>query len=158
MTVDPGELRRVGGFFTTGVAVVAAEHHGRPCGLTVNAFMTVSLDPPLVLVSIGRGSRSLPCIEGAERFGVSVLAEGQREVSRLFASKDEDKFAKVRTHRGSKGTPLLDGAIAFLECRKTGRVDAGDHVLYLAEVETVRSSAGRPLLFHRGDYGALRDV
>lgn len=157
MTVDPQELRRVGGYFATGVSVVAAEHAGRPCGLTVNAFMTVSLDPPLVLVAIGRSSRSLPCVDGADRFGVSLLAEDQERISRLFASKDEDKFTQLRTHRGVTGVPLIDGAIAHLECRTTRRFDGGDHVLFLAEVEAVGAPAGSPLLFYRGRYGSLRD-
>ena len=154
MRVDPAELRRVAGHFATGVMVLTAEHEGRPCGLTVNAFMTVSLEPPLVLVSIGRGSRSLPCVEGASRFALSILAEGQEEISRLFASKDEDKLGKVRTQAGQSGMPLLEGAIAHLECRTARRVEGGDHVLFLAEVEAVRSHAGSPLLFYQGRYTA----
>lgn len=158
MSLPAQELRSVGGFFATGVTVLTAEHQGRPCGLTVNAFMTVSLEPPLVLVSIGRASRSLPCVEAAERFGISVLAEDQEELSRLFASKEDEKIGKVPTHRGASGVPLVDGGIAFLECRTTRRLDGGDHVLFLAEVEAVRSRDGRPLLFFRGRYGALRGV
>lgn len=157
MTVDPAELRRVAGHFATGVTVVTARHAGVPCGLTANAFMTVSLEPPLVLVSIGRSSRSLPCVESAARFGVSILAEDQEGVSRLFASKEEDKFSRVRTHDGASGAPLVDGAIAWLECRATQRVEAGDHVLFLAEVERVRTGEGRPLVFERGRYRRLAE-
>lgn len=155
MSLAPEEFRRVAGYFATGVTVIAAEREGRPCGLTANAFLTVSLEPPIVLVSIGRVSRSLPCVEGADRFGVSLLAEGQEDVSRLFGSKDEDKFSRTRTVHGRTGVPLVEGALAHLECRTTRRFDAGDHVLFLAEVEAVSTFEQRPLLFYRGRYLVL---
>lgn len=157
MTVDPSELRRVGGHFATGVTVVTAEHAGATCGLTVNAFMTVSLEPPLVLVSIGTASRSLPCLEAAQRFGVSVLGEDQEAIARVFAGKDDDKLARVAGRRGTTGVPLVDGAIAWLECRVDRRTPAGDHVLFLAAVEALGARAGRPLLFFRGRYAKLAE-
>jgi len=117
VSVDPQELRRIGGHFATGVTVVAAEVEDRTCALTVNAFMTVSLEPPLVLVSIGKASRSLPCLERTERFGISVLDEEQQEVAAIFATKDDQKFARLANLRGSTGVPLVEGATAHLECR-----------------------------------------
>ena len=157
MTVDPAELRRVGGHFATGVTVVTADHAGTTCGLTVNAFMTVSLEPPLVLVSIGTASRSLACLEASERFGVSVLGEEQEQIARIFAGKDDDKLARVAGRRGATGVPLVDGAIAWLECRTERRTAAGDHVLFLAAVEALGARAGRPLLFYRGRYTRLAE-
>ncbi|OLC54267.1 MAG: hypothetical protein AUH85_12225 [Chloroflexi bacterium 13_1_40CM_4_68_4] len=155
MSVDPQELRRVGGHFATGVTVVTAEHGGVTCGLTVNAFMTVSLEPPLVLVSIGTASRSLPCVSSAERFGISVLSEDQEAVARVFAGKDDHKLARVPARRGLTGVPLVEGAIAWLECRTEQRFGAGDHVLFLARVEGLGARTGRPLLFFRGRYVRL---
>lgn len=155
MTVDPQDLRRIGGHFATGVTVVAAEVEGRTCALTVNAFMTVSLDPPLVLVSIGKASRSLACLERAERFGISVLGEEQQELSATFALKDDAKLARLASLRGGTGVPLVEGAIAYLECRVERRIEAGDHVLFLARVEAHKARGGRPLLFHRGRYTRL---
>ena len=157
MTVDPQELRRVGGHFATGVTVVTAEHDGVTCGLTVNAFMTVSLEPPLVLVSIGVASRSLGCLQRASRFGLSVLGEGQEPIARVFAGKDDDKLERVPARRGVTGVPLVDGAIAWLECRTESQQPAGDHVLFLAAVEAIGARAGKPLLFFRGRYARLPD-
>jgi flavin reductase (DIM6/NTAB) family NADH-FMN oxidoreductase RutF len=157
VTVDPAELRRIGGHFATGVTVVTAEHGGRTCGLTVNAFMTVSLEPPLVLVSVGTASRSLGCLEASARFGVSILSEEQESVARVFAGKDDDKLARVAGRRGVTGVPLVDGAIAWLECRTERRTPAGDHILFLAAVEALAARAGRPLLFFRGRYAHLAD-
>ena len=157
MSVDPAELRRVGGHFATGVTVVTAEHDGRTCGLTVNAFVTVSLEPPLVLVSIGIASRSLPCLRRAGRFAVSVLGEDQESVARVFAGKDDDKLARVPTRRGVTGVPVVEGAIAWLECRTERQSDAGDHVLLIARVERAGARGGRPLVFFRGRYGGFAD-
>lgn len=157
MSVEPQELRRVGGYFATGVTVVTAEHDGARCGLTVNAFLTVSLEPPLVLVSIGIASRSLGCLERTARFGVSVLAEDQESVARVFAGKDDDKLALVPARRGVTGVPLVEGAIGWLECRTERRTEAGDHVLFLARVESVGARSGRPLLFYRGLYARLAE-
>jgi len=157
VSVDPQELRRVAGHFATGVTVVTAEHEGVTCGLTVNAFITVSLDPPLVLVSIGTASRSLPCVSSAPRFGISVLAEDQESIARIFAGKDDDKLTRVPARRGQTGVPLLEGAIAWLECRSEQRIAAGDHVLFLARVEGLGAGPGRPLLFFHGRYGRLAE-
>ena len=157
MTVDPQEFRRVGGHFATGVTIVTVEHGGATCGLTVNAFTTVSLEPPIVLVSIGTASRSLACLERAARFGLSVLGEEQEAIARVFAGKDDDKLARVPARRGATGVPLIDGAIAWLECETERRIPAGDHVLFLASVQGLGARAGRPLLFFRGRYARLSD-
>ncbi|HKW78717.1 MAG TPA: flavin reductase family protein [Candidatus Limnocylindria bacterium] len=155
MTIDPAELRRVGAHFATGVTVVTAEHGGVTCGLTVNAFMTVSLEPPLVLISIGTASRSLGCLETAARFGISVLGEDQEAIARVFAGKDDDKLATVPARRGATGVPLIDGSIAWLECRTERRTPAGDHILFLAAVEALGVRGGKPLLFYGGQYARL---
>ncbi len=157
MTVDRVELRRIAGHFVTGVAVVTAEWDGAACGLTVNSFTSVSLDPPLVLVCLDRASRTLPCVEAAGRFAVNVLAEGQEELSRRFASKEEQKFTDVTLRRGATGLPLVDGAHAYIECRTVERVDGGDHVIFVGAVEAVSPGEGRPLLFYRGRYASLRE-
>ena len=154
--LDRLELRRVAGYFATGVAVVTSERDRAPCGLTVNSFTSLSLDPPLVLVCFDRGARSLPCVDVAGRFAVNVLAEGQEDLSRLFASKEEQKFTTVRTRPGATGLPLLVGAHAYLECTVTERHDGGDHVIFIGRVDAVSAGEGRPLLFYRGRYDGLR--
>lgn len=155
--VDALELRRVAGRFATGVTIVTAEHEGTPCGLTVNAFLSLSLDPPLVLVSIDRAARSLRCVDGAQRFAVNVLAEGQEELARRFATKEESKFAGVRTRLGVTGLPLIEGAHAYVECRTERRIEGGDHVVFVGSVAAIALGEGRPLLFYRGAYHALHD-
>ncbi len=155
--VDPRELRRVAGHFATGVTVVTAARDARPCGLTVNSFASVSLDPPLVLVCLARSARAYACIDAAERFAVNVLAEGQEEIARVFASKmAEDKFAGVPYRRSPHGLPIIDGVHAWLECEPIARHPGGrTHTIYVARVTDLAAGEGRPLVFHAGRYERL---
>lgn len=158
MSVDRLELRRVAGYFATGVTVVTSTgRDSAPCGLTVNSFTSLSLDPPLVLVCFDRTARSLACIDAAGRFAVNVLAEGQEELSRLFASKEGQKFTNVPTRPGATGLPLLVGAHAHIECTTAERLAGGDHVIFIGRVDAVAAGEGRPLLFYRGRYGGVRE-
>lgn len=157
MTVDGGALRRVAGRFPTGVTVVtAATPDGRPCGLTVNSFASVSLDPPLVLVCVSRSARAFSCVEAAGRFVVNVLAEGQETVARVFASRAEDKFRAAPHHSSPGGVPILDGVHAWIECEVAARHPGGaTHTIYVGRVTAVGAGRGRPLVFHRGHYVRL---
>jgi 3-hydroxy-9,10-secoandrosta-1,3,5(10)-triene-9,17-dione monooxygenase reductase component len=155
--VDADSLRRVAGHFVTGVAVVTTVHEGRPCGLTVNSFTSVSLDPPLVLVSVARSARAYRCIEAEGRFAVNVLSEGQEEIARLFASKAaEDKFGGLAQRASPHGFPILDGAHAWLDCEVVARHPGGNtHTIYVARVTALGSTAGRPLVFYGSRYVGL---
>lgn len=128
----------------------------RPLGLTVNAFCSVSLDPPLVLICVDRSSEAHAGFRDSGVFGVSVLAEGQEDWSRRFALAGPDKFVGVALEAGKYGVTLVPGALAHLECRVIAAHDGGDHVIYLGEVVVLQvGAAGRPLLFHASSYRSL---
>lgn len=146
-------FRDVVGAFPTGVTVVTAPG---PAGLTTNAFSSVSLDPPLVLVCFDNGSRTLAAVRACGRFAVNVLRAGQEELAAVFASKRvaEEKFAAV-THTVEHGVPVLDDALAWLACDVVELVDAGDHTIGIGRVYALEASDGDPLLFFRGAYRAI---
>ncbi|TCK27592.1 flavin reductase family protein [Pseudonocardia endophytica] len=155
MAIDPRELRRCLGHFATGVTVVTCEgNEVEPHGATVNAFTAVSLDPPLVLVSLDRRSRVCGLVE-QRPFTVNVLEAGQRDLALHFAgspNQDVDWIAD-----GGSGAPALDGALAHIACIPWRHHDGGDHVLYLGQIEAFRIHEGRPLLFHAGKFHHLGD-
>lgn len=154
--MDSRMLRSALGQFATGITVVTTRAVDGPfVGLTVNSFSALSLEPPLILWSLRCSSPSLPVFEGAERFVVNVLAEAQVEVSRRFALPLADKFEGVAHAENAWGLPLLHGAAAWFECRTVSRQVAGDHCLFIAEVERYTLSEAAPLLFHAGGYFAL---
>lgn len=149
----PAELRRVLGAFATGVTVVTTlDSDGRPCGLTVNSFSSVSLDPPLVLWSQSCAAPSYPVFRQADRFAVSILAADQIHVSERFSRKSADKFGGIATIEGLGGIPLIDGAAAHVECRSVVSYPGGDHTIFIGEVERIDRSARQPLLFGVGRY------
>ncbi|MDQ3273122.1 MAG: flavin reductase family protein [Pseudomonadota bacterium] len=153
---DSRALRTALGQFATGITVVTTRAaDGALVGLTVNSFSALSLEPPMILWSLRCSSPSLPVFEAAERFVVNVLAEAQVEVSRRFALPVADKFEGVAHAENVWGQPLLHGAAAWFECRILSRQVAGDHCLFIAEVERFTSSEATPLLFHAGGYFAL---
>ncbi len=155
MKIDSTEFRRLMGNLATGVAVVAARHPdtGEPFGLTANSFTSVSLEPPLVLVCVQQHLRSHDCIRRAEHFSVNLLAEHQEETSRRFARWDGDeKFAGVAHGTGPSGAPVLDDALAWLDCRLWASYPGGDHTIYVGEVLAGHAREGNPLLYFRGAY------
>lgn len=154
--LDSRVLRTALGQFATGITVVTTRaDSGQFVGLTVNSFSALSLEPPLILWSLRVSSPSLPVFEAADRFVVNVLAEAQVEVSRRFALPQADKFDGVPHAENAWGLPLLHGAAAWFECRTVSRQMAGDHCLFIAEVERFTLSEAAPLLFHAGGYFAL---
>jgi 4-hydroxyphenylacetate 3-hydroxylase, reductase component len=150
---DPRGFRRALGHFATGVTIVTAQAQGQRAGMTANSFSSVSLDPPLVLWSIDKGSHSLPVFEQAEGFAVNVLASDQMDLASRFARSGTDKFAGVDWHPGLSGAPCLPGAAARFECRRHAIVDAGDHFILLGRVERYQHSDRDLLLFARGRFG-----
>jgi flavin reductase (DIM6/NTAB) family NADH-FMN oxidoreductase RutF len=148
---DARDLRRALGQYATGVTVVTTrDAAGEPYGMTANSFTSVSINPPLLLWAAARSSSSLPAFEASERFVVNVLASDQHHLSRQFATSAADKFDGVRLR--PHDLPVLEGTVAHFVCRRTDRVDAGDHVVYLGEIESYEAPGGEPLVFHSGFY------
>lgn len=156
--MDDLEIRRVFGHFATGVTVVTtATPAGEPHGLTVNAFASLSLAPPQVIVCLKRENRSYPAFARATHFAVNMLAEDQADVSRLFASERADKFEGIGYRMGERsGAPLLDGVHAWLECLIAARLEvAGTHVVVVGALLQHVLRDAPPLVFHRGRYRRL---
>jgi flavin reductase (DIM6/NTAB) family NADH-FMN oxidoreductase RutF len=142
--------------FTTGVTIVTAiAPDGSPRGFTANSFTSVSLNPPLVLACIDRGAHSYDAFTQGSGFAVNILSQDQRELSQRFASKSAEKFAGVAWSKGATGLPIIDGALAWLECRHWRRVTAGDHVVLIGEVVNLGVNSGQPLAYFGSSYGAV---
>ncbi|MEU6882668.1 flavin reductase family protein [Streptomyces sp. NPDC046712] len=155
--VPSGErcLRSVLGRFATGVVAVAARdpRTGERAGLAANSFCSVSLDPPLVSFCVAHTSSSWPRIRAAGQFGISILGAGQREAATRLAVRGGDKFAGLPWSASPGGAPVLDGALAWLECAIEAEHRAGDHVIVVARVLRLDASQdGEPLLFFRGEF------
>ena len=161
-TIDPMELRKALGAFVTGVTVVTTcESDGTPRGFTANSFTSVSLDPPLVLVCIGKSALSCDVFCQCESFAINILAEDQTETSAIFASKDPDKFARASWRAGAGGSPIIEDTAAWIECARHEVVEAGDHVILMGRVTDLAHTASNPLGFCRGSYvkfGLERDA
>ncbi|MFG3441302.1 flavin reductase family protein [Nonomuraea sp. NPDC047897] len=149
-------LREAFGQFATGVAVVTTvTPSGERAGVTVNSFSSVSLDPPLVLWCLSDRAPSAPVFLRAGQFAVNVLAAGQAELSRRFATPAPDKFAGVDVLATPAGLPVLAGALATFACRTVTVHDGGDHHIFVGRVEHYERSGGEPLVFHSGRYREL---
>lgn len=153
MSIAPHEFRQTLGRFASGVTVVTAQHGQEKRGMTANAFVSVSLEPPLILVSVAKTAHMHAVLEQVDRFGVSVLAAGQRTISHHFAGRpDAGLDVPWLDH---EGLPLIGGAVAQLVCRKAQTLPGGDHTLYVGEVEYSRYTDDDPLLYFRGQYHEL---
>jgi flavin reductase (DIM6/NTAB) family NADH-FMN oxidoreductase RutF len=156
MSVDPDEFRAILGRFASGVTVLTArDHDGLDHGMTVSAFCSASLVPPLVLACIDRSADMYAVLRAASYFGISILEEGQEALSRRFAELPTQRFDGIGYSRGESGVVLLDDALAHLECRCVQRFEVGDHAICVGEVERANSGSGRPLLYYRGGYAQL---
>jgi len=156
--IGADDFRRVLGHFATGVTIVTTcDGDGRPAGLTVSAFCSLSLDPPLVLVCVDHKSQSYPALRDAGRFAVNVLRREQEEASRRFASTRLDKFDGVPHTLSALGLPLLDDALAHIECATVTQHAEGDHTIFIGRVERALTFTGEPLLYHRGRYARLHE-
>ena len=150
---DRRDLRRALGQFATGVTVVTTlSSDGRRVGLTANSFTSVSLDPPLLLFCLDRAAPSLPAFVDCSHFAVNVLAADQHHLSRQFSTPAEDKFSGVEVDEGPGGVPLLEGSLAHFTCRHVEHRDAGDHLIFIGEVEAYEAFDHEPLVFHSGFY------
>ena len=158
--IDPARFRSVLGHYPTGVCVVTGRPEGdRAAGLVVGSFTSVSLDPPLVGFFAGNWSTSWPAIRRSGRFCVNVLGSDQLELAHRFSTPYEDKFAGISHSTSRHGLPILDGAVAAIECEVADERDAGDHVMVLGRVialDILRTAD--PLLFFRGRYGTFSPI
>lgn len=158
MNLTSDTFRTVMGHFVTGVTVVTALDRDRPQGITVNALSSVSLEPPLVMVALDRRRFITPTVRDAGRFAVNILAETQQALSDCFAGAEvtpgRDAFCGAAWHAGETGLPLIDGAIASLECTVVETFSAGDHDLFIGRVDALTSEQDHPepLLFYRRRY------
>lgn len=158
MAIDRNELRRVMGHFATGVTVITTRSEdGKPFGLTANAFSSVSLDPPLLLVCVDKKAESYPYFEQSKVFTVNILSDDQEALSRRFAVSGGAKFDGVAYHMGANGAPILEGSLAYMECTLYASCEGGDHTIYLGEVQQAETVERKPLLFYRGGYRELGD-
>lgn len=142
--------------FASGVTVVAAWSESGPVGFTATGFTSVSLSPPLILVSIGKDASAYDGVVGAPHFGVSILAESQADIAMQFATTGIDRFAGVVLEADAvPSSPLIAGSLARLECRRHAQHDAGNHTLLIGEVLGAWASPGRPLLHYNRRFGAF---
>src|SRR5579859_1974919 len=157
MPLNPSQLRQAMGCFATGVTIITLDIEGKVHGMTANAFASVSLDPTLVLVCVDHSTRTHAHLHEKKRFGINVLAEEQRAISDYYARPERshenaEGEAGARFDRTSHCTPILHDCLAYLECRLHSAEVAGDHTIFIAEVEDVIVCDGDPLLFFRGKY------
>jgi flavin reductase (DIM6/NTAB) family NADH-FMN oxidoreductase RutF len=155
--IDPDTFRATLGRFASGVTIVTArDERGADHGMTVSAFSSVSLEPPLVLACIAHEASMHEILQRHDRIGVNVLCSTQEHLSRRFADELEtDRFDGIGYSRGESGVALLDDALAHIEARVVARHDTGDHTVFIAEVEAAEPRDGRPLLYYRGGYAQL---
>ncbi len=150
---DTARFREVLGHFATGVTVVTGADSDGPVGFTCQAFSSISLDPPLVLVAPSRTSESWPRIAAAGSFCVNVLTESQEALGRVFATKGPHKFDGVGWKPGTTGAPVLADTLSWVECHVEATHDGGDHLLAVGRVVDMGVGSGTPLLFYRGGFG-----
>ncbi len=149
---DPRDFRRALGSFATGVTIITTRGADGDIGVTANSFNSVSIDPPLVLWSLAKNSRSLAAFADASHFAVHILASNQEELSNQFANSGIDKFNQVGVTRGANDIPLLEGCSARFQCRSAYRYEGGDHIIFVGEVVAYEHRPAPPLLFHGGRY------
>ncbi|MEI7743772.1 MAG: flavin reductase family protein [Chloroflexota bacterium] len=158
MNVPTADFRTVMGQFATGVTIVTALDGDRPQGITVNALTSVSLEPAIVMIALDRKRFIVPAIEASHRYAVNILAEHQQWLSDCFAganvTPNRDAFCGAPWREGETGLPLIDGAIAALECEVIERFEVGDHFLFVGAVQAVSlaDEDAPPLLYHRRRY------
>lgn len=157
MTIDPREFRDALGCFATGIAVATARPaDGRPVGMTINSFASVSLDPPLVLWSIARTATGFAAFRDAGNFVINVLREEQRAVSARFAGQADDRWEGIAVERWTTGAPVIAGSLAVVECATEAIHEGGDHLILVGRVLRLASDrSGRPLVYFGGRYAGL---
>ena len=156
MAIDGRDLRNAMGLFATGVTIITTKDaSGKPFGLTANAFSSLSLDPPMLLICVDKGVDCYACFDESKVFAVNFLSLTQEELSTRFATKGIEKFEGLSYRVGELGVALLDGALAHFECTVAHAHEGGDHTIYVGEVQKLVTMEGDPLLFYQGKYRSL---
>src|SRR3978361_1166718 len=154
--IDPRDFRNALGTFATGVTIVTAmAADGKPSGVTCNSFASVSLNPPLVLWSLGMFSQGLSTFQNASHFTINILGRSQQVLASQFAKSSGEKFAGVSWTPGLGNAPVLADSIATFQCRAVNRYYGGDHIIFLGAVEAYAYNRQEPLLFARGGFGRV---
>ncbi len=156
MPIDESRFRQTMGYFASGVTVVTALHDGTPYGATVSSFSSVSLRPPLILICLDQNISTHRAIAESGCFVVNMLDHRQEHLSRRFAGPEENKFQGVAWRSGQMGMPVLDRALAVVECRLHAMLPGGDHTIFVGEVQHTDIGEGSPLLYYRRGYHELR--
>ena len=158
MPVSSADFRSALSHFASGVTVVTTKDATeRPFGITVSAFCSVSLDPPLVLICVEKSTGSHHAFEQSGRFTVNILASNEGTISEHFASLIDDKFAGIKHAVDEHGIPILSGSLATLQCRLFKTLDGGDHSIFLGEVEHVIVRDAEPLVYFKGSYRTVTE-
>jgi flavin reductase (DIM6/NTAB) family NADH-FMN oxidoreductase RutF len=155
------ELRDALGTFATGITVITTKGSDHPYGMTANAFSAVSLDPPLVLVCVIKGTEGAESIAQNGVFAVNILSEDQEPISRYFASRDRPRgweaFRQISHRTAATGSPIIDDTVGFFDCRLHAAHEAGDHIIFIGEVVAIgQAPESMPVLFHKGKYRYIR--
>lgn len=162
MTLDPEALRSAMRAWSAGVTVVTAAYNGEMHGMTVNSFTSISLSPPLLIVSLQNDTRTHALVMKSRAFGVTILASDQKEISDLFAGRMpevENRMSAVQTETLVTGSPLITGGLAWLDCRVLQTYDAGKTTLFIAEAVAARGTgSGDPLIYHNREYWKLSRI
>lgn len=156
--IEPDRYREVMRHHPTGVAAVSSldVETGTPHGLIVGTLASLSLKPALITFSVDRNSSSWPKISHTGKFTISLLAEGQKDVSEALSRKQHDKFTGINWSLSSQRTPQIDGALGWIHCTINREIDGGDHLLIIADVVGMNASGGEPMVFHGGRLGGFR--
>ena len=159
--LDPEQLRQSMRAWTSGVTIVTASHAGEQHGMTVSSFTSIALEPPIVIISLQTDSRTHGLVTQANAFAVTILADGQQDVSDRFAGRvpdEEDRLGGIETETLVTGAPFIKGGLAYLDCRVTQAIEIGTNTLFLAEVVAARGNGeGKPLVYHDRAYHKLDD-
>lgn len=156
MSVSQSAFRAVLGRFATGVTVVTArDRRGRDIGMTVSAFASVSLDPPMVLMCIDHSASVYNTLSKAPQFTANILSEGQEAIARRFAESAGNRFEGIGYERGQNGIAVLLDVLGHIECQVVHRHEAGDHDIIIGSVEVAVANEGKPLLYYRGGYAQM---
>lgn len=160
MSIDKSTFRKVLGRFATGITVVTGLGDDNvPVGLTVNAFTSLSLEPPLVLFCLDKGTGSRNAFTKGKGFALNMLCEDQQDLSVNFSTRKEDRFADVQYEIWDTGVPILNGCLANLECLIDAVHDGGDHLIIVGRVERLnQTESGKPLLYFNGNYARIGDI
>ncbi len=157
MPVDVESFKQALASWASGVTVITSRHADKVHGMTVSAFCSVSLSPPLVMVCLDKASNTLELVKAAKVFSVNVLAQGQEELSQRIASKEHEdvRLEGLDCKQGTNGCPHIPGAVSTMDCRVVDTLDAGDHVIYIGEVEAAEFTERPPLVYLRAAYRTL---